>query len=117
MALDRRPKLLVDALDAIDAARDFVGASTLEQYLGNRLLRSAVERQLEILGEACARLSREAAEQLAVRVPTARLATGLRNRIIHGYDAVDDETVFDTVTHDLPPMRAALQAWLDDIAC
>ncbi len=40
------------------------------------------------------------------------MAIGLRNRIIHGYDAVDDETVYRTVIDDLPALRTALQAEL-----
>lgn len=72
-----------------------------------------MEWQLEILGEACSRLAKED-PQLPVRVPACRLATGLRNRVIHGYDAIDDETVFRTVVHDLPALRAALA---DELAC
>lgn len=49
------------------------------------------------------------------RLPATRMAVGLRNRIIHGYDAVDDETVYRTVTDDLPSLGAALQAWLSGI--
>lgn len=40
------------------------------------------------------------------------MAIGLRNRIIHGYDAVDDETVYRTVIDDLLALRTALQAEL-----
>lgn len=39
----------------------------------------------------------------------------MRNRIIHGYDAIDDETVFLTVLQDLEPMSAQLQSWLDQL--
>ena len=52
------PKLLVDALGAIDAAQDFVAGVALDAYGADKMRRSAVERQLEILGEACARLAR-----------------------------------------------------------
>ena len=68
---DRRPKLLVDALGAIDATTHFVMGQSLEDYEGNLMMRSAVERQLEILGEACARLVREDATLLE-QVPAAR---------------------------------------------
>lgn len=40
---------------------------------------------------------------------------GLRNRIIHGYDAVDDETVYRTVLDDLPALKTLLQAWLAEL--
>ena len=106
---ERRPKLLVDALAAIDAASIFAQGQSLESYEANLMLRSAVERQLEILGEACARLVHEDSEMLEL-VPAARLAIGLRNRIIHGYDTVDDETVFRTVSDDLPAMRGILDS-------
>lgn len=46
-------------------------------------------------------------------MPSARLAVALRNRIIHGYDAVDDETVFRTVCDDLPALASSLREWLN----
>ena len=48
---DKTPKLLVDALGAIDSAREFVADISLAQYCADKMRRSAVERQLEILGE------------------------------------------------------------------
>jgi uncharacterized protein with HEPN domain len=45
-------------------------------------------------------------------IPGCRLAIGLRNRIIHGYDAVDDETVYRTVLEDLPALRSDLATCL-----
>ena len=49
---ERRPKLLFDAVAAIAAAQSFVDGLGLAAYEGNLMLRSATERQLEILGEA-----------------------------------------------------------------
>lgn len=56
---ERRPKLLFDAIAAIDAAQAFLSGVSLEGYEADLMIRSAVERQLEILGEACTRLARE----------------------------------------------------------
>jgi uncharacterized protein with HEPN domain len=67
------------------------------------LVRSAVERQLEILGEACARALAESSD-LRERIPEAALAVALRNRVIHGYDRVENQIVFDTVKRDLMPL-------------
>jgi len=78
------------------------------------MLRSATERQLEILGEACARLAQQDLE-LFEQVPAARMATGLRNRIIDGYDSVDDETVYRIVLDDLPSLKLALETRLKAI--
>jgi uncharacterized protein with HEPN domain len=111
---DRRPKLLFDALSAIDAARSFAAGKSIDDYEADLLLRSAVERQLEILGEACMRLAKDD-PALFERLPETRLAVGLRNRIIHGYDAVDNLTVYRTVTDSLPALRLKLNDWLATI--
>ena len=96
---DRTPKLLVDALGAIDSALEFVENCSLADYAADKMRRSAVERQLEILGEACSRLAKLEPDLIG-SVNNLKLAIDLRNRIIHGYDAVDDEIVYLTVTHD-----------------
>ena len=55
---DKTPKLLFDALGAIRSAKDFVEGCTFADYAADKMRRSAVERQLEILGEACFRLAK-----------------------------------------------------------
>jgi uncharacterized protein with HEPN domain len=90
---DRAPKLLFDAITAIDTALEFLGGHDLAAYIADRMRRSAVERQLEILGEACSRLEK-LDDNWSATIPDIRLAVGLRNRIIHGYDGVDDAMVF-----------------------
>jgi uncharacterized protein with HEPN domain len=42
------------------------------------------------------------------RIPDIQFAIGLRNRIIHGYDSVDDEILFETISRDLPMFREAI---------
>ena len=108
---DKTPKLLVDALTAIDSAQEFVAGYALDGYAQDKLRRSAVERQLEILGEACARLAR-LEPALIDSVTNLKLAINLRNRIIHGYDSVDDEIVYLTVVDDLGPLKLDLNRLL-----
>jgi uncharacterized protein with HEPN domain len=84
----------------------------LSQYASDLKLRSAVERQLEILGEACSRLAKLDATWLA-RTPDIHFAIGLGNRTIHGYDSVDDEMLFETIKRDLPMFRDTLATELD----
>lgn len=108
---DKAPKLLFDAIEAIGAAQEFLDGVSLEQYLADKMRRSAVERQLEILGEACSRLARLEPTWLD-SVNDLKLAIGLRNRIIHGYDAVDDEIVHHTVIEDLPALKAEMASLL-----
>lgn len=108
---ERAPKLLADAIAAIEATTAFLHGASLEQYMANAMMRSAVERQLEILGEACSRLYKLDA-QMVQAIPDIRLAIGLRNRIIHGYDAVDDAVVHETIQQDLQSLKLALQSAL-----
>ena len=110
---ERTPKLLLDAVTAAEAAREFLGNETLEEYVADRKTRSAVERQLEILGEACSRLAK-LEPSLLERAPAMKLAIGLRNRVIHGYDSVDHGVVHETVREDLPALIAELSRLLSD---
>lgn len=109
---DKTPKLLVDALGAIGSAQEFVAGCSMAEYSADKMRRSAVERQLEILGEACSRLAR-LEPALIDSVVNLKLAIDLRNRIIHGYDSVDDEIVYLTVTDDLDALRADLSRLLE----
>lgn len=108
---DRIPKLLVDALGAIDSARCFVDGVSFFNYSNDKMRRSAVERQLEILGEACSRMVK-LDPALSGSVTNLKLAIDLRNRIIHGYDSVDDEIVYFTVIDDLLELHADLSKLL-----
>lgn len=108
---DKTPKLLVDALGAIESAQEFVAGCSLANYTADKMRRSAVERQLEILGEACSRLAK-LEPALIESVVNLKLAIDLRNRIIHGYDAVDDEIVYLTVAEDLDALKADLSRLL-----
>ena len=108
---DKSPKLLVDAIGAIGSAKDLVEGCTFADYADDKTRRSAVERQLEILGEACSRLAK-LEPTLVGKVTNRKLAIDLCNRIIHGYDAVDDEIVFLTVTGDLDALKLELEQML-----
>jgi uncharacterized protein with HEPN domain len=75
---------LWDVRQAADSIAVFVQGRSLAHYITDLMLRSAVERQFEIAGEALNRLSREAPE-LAARLPNLRRAIAMRNALIHGY--------------------------------
>ena len=108
---ERLPKHLDDALYAAGLALKFVAGQTLETYRADVLLRSAVERQVEIVGEACRRALADT-PALRERLPDAGLAIAMRNRIAHGYDTLDDAIVFNTVAVNFPPLVAELEAAL-----
>ncbi len=94
---ERLPKHLDDAAHAARLALRFAADCSVDDYRADELRRSAVERQVEIVGEACRRALSDTPD-LRERVPEMALAVAMRNRIAHGYDTVDDTIVFETVT-------------------
>jgi uncharacterized protein with HEPN domain len=71
----------------------------------------AVVRNLSIIGEA-ARHVPDSVQALSPSIPWAAIR-GMRHRIIHEYAQVDVAIVWDTVTHDLPPLIPALESLLN----
>lgn len=104
---------LWDALAGLDSISAFVRGRSFADYDSDELLRSAVERKFEIIGEALNQLSKVDAE-LAARVPGLRQIVGFRNILIHGYARVDDVQVWQAID-ELPELRAVLAALLDDL--
>jgi len=104
---------LQDALAAGQAIERFLIGRTLDQYVADEMLRSAVERQFEILGEALGRALR-ADLTLSGSLPDASAVIGFRNVLAHGYDAVADETVYDLAHEDLPVLIQRLGALLEE---
>ena len=87
----------------------------MTDYHESLLLRSGVERQFEIIGEAAARLRREAPEA-AAKLSNADRMIGFRNILAHGYDSIRDEVVWETVTISLPKLIAELDELLAGLA-
>lgn len=98
-------KLLHDLLAAGAAIAEFNEGGTELQYRANEMLRAATERKFEIIGEALARLHGLDAETFAL-IGEARAIVGFRNRIIHGYDSVDDGIVWDVMQTKLPVLMS-----------
>jgi uncharacterized protein with HEPN domain len=73
----------------------------------DRLLNLALVRLLEIIGEAANRVSKED-QRRHPQIPWSQLVS-LRNRLIHGYDSVDFDILWQIVTRDLPPLISALE--------
>lgn len=111
---DRRAKLLRDVLDAGAAIETFTAGSDFAGYCGNALLRSAVERQFEIIGEALRRLD-ATDERVFARISEAKRLIAFRNLIAHGYDGVDDSIVWQAIADKLPVLMLEAQALFSDI--
>jgi uncharacterized protein with HEPN domain len=113
MPRDARAYLL-DVVEAATLIEQFTAGADLDAYRTDAMLRSAVERQLEIIGEALNRVTRIDAD-LASRVPDIGRIVGFRNVLAHGYDVVDDEIVWAAATVDAPALATTAAALLREI--
>ena len=112
--MKRDPRLyLWDVREAADAIKSFIDTKSFEMYANDLMMHSAVERQLEIIGEALNQLS-QVAPELAARITDTPRAVALRNRLIHGYFVVDHALVWSIVNDDLPSLQATVTALLDE---
>lgn len=105
---------LWDMLEACRTVDAFTHDADLARYLSDKLLRSAVERQLQNQGEALAQLAKIAPD-VAARVPNHLQIIGFRNVLVHGYLSLSDARVWATVRDDLPGLRRALEALLAEL--
>jgi uncharacterized protein with HEPN domain len=113
--MQREPAaLLWDIGHAADTIAEFIRGKKLEDYRGDLLFRSAVERQLTILGEAVVQLSK-LAPALAERIPEHSSVIAFRNLLVHGYAAVVDELVWGVLQRDLPALRARVAQLLEEL--
>ncbi|MDG0862026.1 DUF86 domain-containing protein [Pelomonas aquatica] len=102
-------KYIWDAKEAAARALRFTAGKTLHDYLGDELLRAAVERQFLILGEALGRL-RQLDSSLASRIADLNQAVALRNQLAHGYAEIDDVIVWGIVAGPLQRMLGELES-------
>jgi uncharacterized protein with HEPN domain len=90
----------------------FVQGKDFDAYVGDDLLRSAVERQFEIIGEALGRLAR-LDPNWSTTIPDLPRIVGFRNILIHGYASVDDALVWGVMDRNRPALRESLEKALD----
>lgn len=106
-------KRLLDAYRACRAIELFTEDVSSTEYRESLLVRSAVERQLEIIGEALGKAAKEE-ERLEDEIPALPKIVALRNRVIHGYDQVDADLVWDITQENVPQLKQQLQDLLPD---
>ena len=105
---------LADIVDACDAVEAVLAGVDLTTYQETRAIRSSVEREFILVGEAVTGI-RRLHPQAAEGISHARKIVGFRNLLAHEYAAVDDETVFGFATDDLPLLRRECTALLDRV--
>ena len=92
---------------------EFVAGTGFDDYTGNAMLRAAVEREFEIIGEALARLAR-LDENLVSGISAYRRIIAFRNILIHGYAEIDDRLVWDIVESKLTKLRREVAVLIED---
>ena len=107
-------KYLYDIQQAAGLLRDFTSGKTFVDYEGDAMLRSAVERQFEIIGEAMSNLAR-VDEPTAGKITHYQRIIAFRNVLIHGYVDVDDRLVWDVINTRLPVIVREVDAILKDV--
>jgi uncharacterized protein with HEPN domain len=97
-------KYLYDIKIAIGEIDSFfeIEPRNYDNYKQNSLLKRAIERNLEIIGEAMNRISKE---DPGLIIENSKRIIGLRNQIIHGYDSVSDENIWGIITIHLPKLK------------
>jgi uncharacterized protein with HEPN domain len=99
-------KLLEDVRTAVTYILDHSRGKTFDDYFTGDLLRPAIERHFEIIGEALVRLRASDPATLAL-IPEHRQIIAFRNVLIHGYDAIDHRRVWDAIQNSLPQLHQA----------
>jgi uncharacterized protein with HEPN domain len=104
-------KCLYDMHQACQLVTAFIAAKTFDDYASDALLRSGVERQLTIIGEALNRLMKLDPEA-ACSITAVRQIIAFRNILVHGYDIVRNEVVWGILENDLAALTCDVDALL-----
>ncbi|MBI9069019.1 MAG: DUF86 domain-containing protein [Salinivirgaceae bacterium] len=91
-------KLAIEEIESyfVDIPKDF------NQYSSNLILKRAVERDLEIIGEAVNRILKQEPD---FQINNAKKIIGLRNQIIHAYDNISDENIWAIIQKHIPELK------------
>lgn len=105
-------KYLFDIKTSINSINDYIGGEkNFINYDNNKLLRRAVERELEIIGEATNRILKLESD---IVIENARKIVDTRNWVIHAYDSVDNAIVWGIVTIHLPKLKIEVEKLLSE---
>lgn len=100
--MSRDDTYLVDILESAKIALDYVFDKTRDEFYEDVQCQDAVVRRIEIIGEAARRVSQETRDKHP-QIPWREM-TSMRNLVIHEYDVVDINQVWDTVQNKIPPL-------------
>ena len=105
-------KYLFDIKTSIDSINNYLGDNRdFKVYKPNKLLKRAIERELEIIGEAAGRILKI---DSSFPIENARKIVDLRNWVIHGYDIIDDIIIWGIISKQLPVLKNQVEVLLMD---
>ena len=104
-------KYLYDIEVSAENIQKFVSGKCFEDYESDLMLKSAVERQFEIIGEALKQLF-EINPQYKTGITNPSRIISFRNRLIHGYTSISDEVVWGVIEKDLPLLKSEITTLL-----
>ena len=99
--------------EACGLIQTFVSGKSLEDCEADPLLRSGVERQFEVIGEALGRLL-QVAPELSDQISDSKRIIAIRNRLIHGYASIADDVVWGIVEANLTTLADEVQRLLGE---
>ena len=96
-------KFLYDIRESVDSIENYLGDKRdFKLYMSDKMLRRAVEREFEIIGEAMNRIEKI---DSTIEISSKRQIISMRNRVIHGYDKIDNEIIWGTIIRHLPILK------------
>ena len=103
---------LFDIYQAIKEIESFFAEKPMQfqDYIADIKTKRAVERDLEIIGEAVNRIVKE---DKNFRIENAQKIIGTRNRIIHGYDTISDDLIWSIVVNHLPKLKNEIEVLME----
>jgi uncharacterized protein with HEPN domain len=105
-------KYLHDIITSINSINDFLGHQRdFKRYEADKMLRRAVERELEIIGESMSQLLKIKPD---IQISDARKIVDTRNLVIHGYDLVDNTIIWGIVINYLPKLKGEVEALMNE---
>ena len=110
--VSRIKKLLFDILSSINNIDNYIGEKKIfEEYEDNPMLQDAVERNIEIIGEAVNKLLFIEPD---IRISNSRRIVDARNKIIHGYDEIESTQIWGIIINHLPTLKEEVTKLLDE---
>ncbi len=110
--MDKTNSYLYDIKIACERIQQFVEGMDLTKFTTDFMCQDAVIRRIEIIGEASTKIDPVFQEEHSA-IPW-HLMRGMRNRLIHDYNEIDIELVWQTIQNDIPNLKKKIESILED---